>query len=158
VAARGRPNPALVEQVHRALRCANQVLSARLRRSLRRAGLPFSRFAILRLVIVRGPATSKALAETLGVTSANMPALIDRLEADGLVSRTRNTEDRREILIAPTPKGRRTFGRFRSTASEELLQAFDGWSENEIRSLLKSLERFMGPWRAADLTELTVVR
>jgi DNA-binding MarR family transcriptional regulator len=155
---RRKPYPALVEEVQRALRCANQAVTARLGIALRREGLPFSRFIILRLLIFRGPSTSKALANAMGVTSANMPALIDRLEADGLVTRTRNRRDRREILVEATPRGHRTLHRLKETAVNELVKAFHGWTEAELRALLRSLERFSGPRNRGNLVELKVLR
>jgi DNA-binding MarR family transcriptional regulator len=158
VPSRRKPEPALVEQVHRALRCANQALTARLRVSLLRERLPFARFLLLRLLVVRGPTTSKALAGALGVTTANMPGLIDRLQADGLVTRTRNRRDRREILVAATPKGRRKVLRLKDTAMKELVGAFDGWTEAELQALLQALRRFSGPRPAGDLLELKVLR
>jgi DNA-binding MarR family transcriptional regulator len=152
-----KPSPALVEQVPRALRCANQALAARFRRSLAREGLPFSRFVVLRLLVARGPSTSKALAAAMGVTTANMPGLIDRLEADGLVSRAQNRNDRREILVAATPKGRRTFLRWKDTAAGELAGAFVGWTDAELRAFLESLRRFSERSPPGDLVALRVV-
>jgi MarR family transcriptional regulator, organic hydroperoxide resistance regulator len=158
VALRKKPSPALVEQVQRALRCANQAVTARLRIALLREGLPFSRFVVLRLIASRGPTTSKALAGAMGVTTANMPGLIDRLEAEGLVTRTRNREDRREVLVEATPKGRKTLRRLKDTAMEGLVEAFDGWTEAELKAFLTSLERFSRPPREGDLLELKVLR
>jgi DNA-binding MarR family transcriptional regulator len=158
VAPRKKPNPALVEQVQRALRCANQAVTAQLRIALLREGLPFSRFVVLRLIVSRGPTTSKALAGAIGVTTANMPGLIDRLEADGLVTRTRNRKDRREILVEATPKGRKTMLRLKETAVEGLVEAFYGWTEGELKALLTSLERFSRPPHEAELIELKVMR
>ena len=158
VPSRRRPDPALVEQVHRAIRSAHQAFAARLGASLRREGIPFSRFVVLRLLVGRGPTTSKALAGTLGVTTANMPGLVDRLEVDGLVTRTRNPNDRREILVEATPKGRRTCLRLRGTAVRQLVRAFEGWSEADLRALLASLQRLGPPWRPDGPTELPIVR
>jgi DNA-binding MarR family transcriptional regulator len=158
VATRKKPNPVLVEQVQRALRCANQAVTAQLRIALLREGLPFSRFVVLRLIVFRGPTTSRALAGAMGVTTANMPGLIDRLEEDGLVTRTRNRKDRREILIEATPKGRKTMLRLKDTAVEGLVEAFDGWTDTELRALLASLERFVRPPRSGEQVELGVLR
>lgn len=158
VTSRRKLDAALVEQVPRALRSANQALTARLRRSLQREGLPFSRFVVLRILVFRGPTTSKLLADALGVTTANMPGLLDRLESDGLVSRERNTIDRREILVQATPEGRKRFLRLKETAVKELQGAFDGWSNEELRALLESLRRFSGRPRTDDLIELKVIR
>ena len=122
-----------------------------------REGLPFSRFVILRLLVFRGPATSKALAGAMGVTTANMPGLIDRLEADGLVTRTRNRKDRREILVEVTAKGRKVFLRLRDTAVAELMGAFEGWSEEELRAFVEALKRFARQRQLGDLVELKVL-
>ncbi len=122
-----------------------------------REGLSFSRFVILRLLVFRGPATSKALAGSLGVTTANMPGLIDRLETDGLVTRTRNRRDRREILVEATPKGRKIFLRLRDTAVAGLMEAFEGWSERELRAFVEALKRFAGQRQLGELVELKVL-
>jgi DNA-binding MarR family transcriptional regulator len=158
VPARRKPNPALVEQVPRALRCASRALTARLRVSLRKEGLPFSRFVVLRLLVGRGATTSKTLAEAMGVTTANLPGLIDRLEADGLVTRTRNGRDRREILVEATPKGRKTFLRLKDTAVGELGRAFEGWTDKELRTFLDSLNRFSRRRPTEALLQLKVLR
>jgi DNA-binding MarR family transcriptional regulator len=157
VSTRRKPSPALVEQVPRALRCASRSLTTRFRGSLMREGLPFSRFVVLRLLILQGPATSKALSAAMGVTSANMPGLIDHLEKDGLVSRTRNRKDRREILVKATPKGRRRFLRLRDTALDELMAAFDGWTDDELERFLVALKRFAARRDPQGLIELKVL-
>jgi len=97
------------------------------------------------------------LAEAMGVTTANMPGLIDRLETDGLVSRNRSRRDRREILLKASQKGRRRFVRLRDTAFHELNRAFDGWTDEELRDLLESLRRFSEPQTRRDLVELKVL-
>ncbi|HYK93064.1 MAG TPA: MarR family transcriptional regulator [Thermoplasmata archaeon] len=126
--------------------------------SLHRAGLPFSQFIVLRLLVVRGPSTSRALAQAMGVTTAYLPGLIARLEADGQVSRTRSTQDRREILVAPTRKGRGTLLRLKDAAAEELSKAFDGWTIQELRALLSALQRISGGRKTGDLIQLKVLR
>jgi MarR family transcriptional regulator, organic hydroperoxide resistance regulator len=156
--ARALPELALVEQVRRALRSADRALTSRLRIALAREGLPFGRFVVLRLLIARGPTTSKELAAALGVTTANMPALIDRLEADRLVTRTRNRKDRREILVAATARGRDRFRRLRDTAGEELAGAFRGWSVAELRALREALQRVSRCPEAQGLVQLRVLR
>ncbi len=87
----------------------------------------------------------------MGVNSANMPGLMDRLEADGLVTRRRNSQDRREILVQATQKGRKTLLRLKETPVSELVDAFDSWTDAELQALLESLKRFSGPREAEDL-------
>tara|TARA_R110000868_G_scaffold10429_3_gene51199 strand:+ start:9058 stop:9675 length:618 start_codon:yes stop_codon:yes gene_type:complete len=51
--------------------------------------------------------TPANIAEQLGVTRATVTGLLDSLEGAGLVSRTRDLEDRRKVSIRLTPAGRR---------------------------------------------------
>jgi DNA-binding MarR family transcriptional regulator len=130
----------------------------RLRGSLAREGLPFSRFLVLRLLALRGPTTSKALAKAMGVTTANMPGLIDRLEADGLVTRRQNANDRREILVSVTRTGRQTLARLKESAGTEMIAAFEGWTNAELRTLLDALRRITDGRPGGDLIELNMIR
>ncbi|HEY7763686.1 MAG TPA: MarR family transcriptional regulator [Aestuariivirgaceae bacterium] len=47
------------------------------------------------------------LAKATVITRSNMTRLVDRLEADGLLNRNRNCEDRRGAYAVLTPEGRR---------------------------------------------------
>lgn len=49
-----------------------------------------------------GPVTAGHLADATGLSSAAMTALLDRLEAKGLVRRVRATTDRRKVLVEVT--------------------------------------------------------
>ncbi|WP_221326353.1 MarR family winged helix-turn-helix transcriptional regulator [Actinoplanes sp. L3-i22] len=51
-------------------------------------------------------ATPAQLAEAANVTRAAMTSRLDRLESAGLVTRTIDAQDRRRVLIRPTPAGR----------------------------------------------------
>lgn len=46
-----------------------------------------------------GPRTSTELARLTGLTTASTTGLIDRLEAAGFVTRVRDAEDRRKVLV-----------------------------------------------------------
>ena len=50
----------------------------------------------------------KDIGERLFLDSGTLTPLLKRLEAAELVKRTRSTEDERQVLIALTPKGRRS--------------------------------------------------
>ncbi len=74
---------------------------------LRRGGLRYTlpQLQILRL-ISECPHTVSELAELQGVTKATMSATISRLVSRGLISRNYSLDDRRQIVIEPTLKGR----------------------------------------------------
>jgi DNA-binding MarR family transcriptional regulator len=74
-----------------------------------RSGLTFADYLVLG-VVRRSPgqrSAPTAIATTLGRTTGGMTLTLDRLEAAGLVRRTRHADDGRRVVIVLTPKGRR---------------------------------------------------
>ena len=63
------------------------------------------------------------LAEMLQVQHHSAVELINRLEARGYVSRERSLEDRREVLLALTPKGEKVLAELALHHHEELQEA-----------------------------------
>ena len=61
-----------------------------------------------------GPQPAGAIAAATGLTPAAVTALVDRLEARGLLTRKRSDEDRRKVIIEATEKaaemGERYYG------------------------------------------------
>src|SRR3954451_20489676 len=53
-----------------------------------------------------GPQPAGAIAQATALTPAAVTSLIDRLEARGLVARTRSAEDRRKVIVEMTDKAR----------------------------------------------------
>jgi DNA-binding MarR family transcriptional regulator len=51
-------------------------------------------------------ATAGQLAKAADLTPGTMTALLDQLERDGMVQRTRSTDDRRVVYVSLTPAGR----------------------------------------------------
>jgi DNA-binding MarR family transcriptional regulator len=52
----------------------------------------------------QGSSTPSELAQELGVTSSAATFIVDRLTAQGHVSRERHPDDRRKTVVAPTPE------------------------------------------------------
>jgi DNA-binding MarR family transcriptional regulator len=67
-----------------------------------RAGLNATGMQCLNLLVMDGPMTPGALAEQAGISAGGaITAVVDRLEAEGLVTRTRDSSDRRRVLLTP---------------------------------------------------------
>ena len=67
--------------------------------------LSFARLRLLEQLHCQGPQMMRALADDLGLTPRNMTALVDGLEAEGLVQRVAHPSDRRATLVESTPAG-----------------------------------------------------
>lgn len=89
---------------------AAQGVRALLQRQLAAAGLSEHQFGVLVALFALDPAaaTPADLAHHAGTTRSAMTALLDHLEARGLVVRRRDTRDRRLVYVLLTPAGQAT--------------------------------------------------
>jgi DNA-binding MarR family transcriptional regulator len=71
------------------------------------SGLSPARLSALSVVVFGGPVTLGRLASAEQVTAPTMTRLVAALEADGLISRRDDTEDRRVVWLSATAKGKR---------------------------------------------------
>ena len=74
----------------------------------RDAGLEPQQYLLLLTIRGLGPwqePSIRTLAERLALRHHSTVELIDRLEANGLVKRTRGREDRRQVLVSLQPRG-----------------------------------------------------
>ena len=117
-----RPQPTLlyvIKQVELAVR-------ARLDDILRPAGISALQYTAL-TVLERHPDLSSAqLARNSFVTAQSMADMIVTLQARELIERHRDPEDRRRLVLALTPQGRRLLNRYRpkvAALESEMLSA-----------------------------------
>ena len=85
---------------------ASSVLEGRVEARLGEVGLSLAKLAALRRLSEAGGSLPLGqLADRLSCVKSNVTQLVDRLEADGLVSRTADTADRRSRLAVLTEAG-----------------------------------------------------
>src|SRR6266550_4232138 len=89
----------LLEAAHR--------VEARVESALATVGLSMPKFSVLNeLVDASEPLALSELANRLSCVRSNITQLVDRLEADGLVTRVDDPADRRSVRAALTSRGR----------------------------------------------------
>ncbi|QIM22335.1 MarR family transcriptional regulator [Phycicoccus sp. HDW14] len=91
--------------------------------------------------LVDGPKTAGALATATGLRPAATTALIDRLEARGLVERVRDESDRRRVLVRMTEEGSRETYAMYAPLVDEGTRLFDGVTDAQLRAMGGLLER-----------------
>lgn len=105
-------------------------------------GLTLPQFGVLEALHHLGPLPLGELAEKLLVTGGNVTYVMDRLEEQGLVSRTRCGKDRRVVWACLTQEGRTLIADvFPGHASYicELASVLEPEEQDLLRDLLKKL-------------------
>lgn len=69
-------------------------------------GLTYPQYLVLNVLWESDPRTVGGIAEALALESSTLTPLLKRLETAGLVRRSRNPDNEREVLVALTAKGR----------------------------------------------------
>lgn len=104
-------------------------------------GLSPQRLRILSSIHERGPRIMRELKKELGVTATNVTALVDSLEKDGLVVRTRHPTDRRATVIELSDKVMTELSPRCSEYKEQVAELFSDLSESECKAFVKTLEK-----------------
>jgi DNA-binding MarR family transcriptional regulator len=97
---------------------------------------------ILRAVAAGSGISQQALAALLGMVPSRLVALLDELEAKGLVERRDNAEDRRVYALHLTEKGARMMaelGRIARAHDEAVCAALDVKEREQLAGLLKRI-------------------
>jgi DNA-binding MarR family transcriptional regulator len=102
------------------------------------AGASVPRLRLLYQVHCNGPQKMADLAEALAVTPRNVTALVDGLEADGLVRRIPHSTDRRVTLVELTCNSDHVAAQF-GTYQASVAGLFTAMSDDERRTLLRLL-------------------
>lgn len=123
---------------------AASTLETRVEARLAQVGLSMAKLAALRQLTLAGDSLPLGqLAERLSCVKSNVTQLIDRLEADGLVSRAADPSDRRSRLAVLTDAGRKAFTRgaeIQQDAERELFGAFSPEESAQLEDLLAKLD------------------
>jgi DNA-binding MarR family transcriptional regulator len=111
------------------------------------SGLTLTQLRSLFLIVNKGSTNFRKLAEALGVTPSNVTGIIDRLEEQGLVRRTQNPEDRREVTLQATDEGEALVSDLKEAGMKQMTQILFLLSAEELSSLIRGLSAFI---KAAD--------
>jgi DNA-binding MarR family transcriptional regulator len=79
-----------------------------------------------------GPMTAGRLAEESGLTTGAVTFILDRLEQAGMVTRRRDTEDRRRIWVEIVPDARDRLEDLQQPVAEEMRQVAQRFKADEL--------------------------
>jgi DNA-binding MarR family transcriptional regulator len=127
-------------------------------KSLARAsGLTPVQMRVLSLIAAEGQATPKTLAAQMRVAQATTTALIDRLQAKGLVARTRSDLDRRQMILTLTPAGTTLAAAAPDPLQDQFVSKFESLEDWEQAMIVAALERVALMLNAATLDAAPVL-
>jgi DNA-binding MarR family transcriptional regulator len=90
--------------------------------------------------LVERPRPAREIASATGLTRAAVTTLVDRLEARGLVQRTPDTLDRRQVLVSMTPRARRLTAQHYAPIASEGAELLAGLTAEELATIRKFVE------------------
>jgi len=121
----------------------SSVLESRVEAKLSEIGLSLAKLAALHHLSEAGESLPLGqLAERLSCVKSNVTQLVDRLEADGLVSRATDPNDRRSRLAVLTDVGREAYAKGRKIqidTEEALFGALTAQESATLHTLLAKL-------------------
>ena len=88
-----------------------------------------------------GPLPPSQIAKYIMVKSSTVTGIIDRLEQKGLVTRVRNSPDRRVITIEMTEAGKKLAANAPPPIQQKIIDGLKRLPENEIEEIIRGLTK-----------------
>jgi DNA-binding MarR family transcriptional regulator len=103
-------------------------------------GLNRTDFRAIDVLDQEGPLSAGALAKAVGLSTAAVTTVIDRLEERGFAVRRSDPDDRRRVLVELTPKPGELAGRFYGPLAATAQELYSRFTDEELELLLRFLE------------------
>ena len=118
-----------------ALRMASHGMRTMTDRWLERHDLSEGRLGVLWMLRFRESMTLGDLAESLDVSPRNITGLVDHLEADGLIERFADPEDRRATRVRLTPAAKQKMAAVKKQMADQNNGLVAGFTNDELKEL-----------------------
>ncbi len=112
-----------------------------------RLNLPFGSTRALLAIEGFNARTPGRVAEVLGINRTTVTGLLDRLEAEGLITRAINPHDRRSLVLHVTEQGRTLLQQIESYRHEQLALALATMDDHSLAALETGLQALMAAVR-----------
>ena len=146
--------PLLDEQLCYAVYSAGMAIQRVYKPLLDELGITYPQYLVLNVLWREDGQTVGGIADQLALESSTLTPLLKRLEASGLVRRSRNPDNERQVVVALTAEGRAI--RPRAVCLAEALLAASGHSpkdfvrlNRELKGLRDQIYNHIGGWNLA---------
>jgi DNA-binding MarR family transcriptional regulator len=106
-------------------------------------GVTYEQWGVLVMILKNRGDTAAVLSRGMECDTGSMTRMLDRLEAKGLVVRTRSTDDRRRVQLELTEAGRDKAERLVKAISDVLNRHLAGFSAEELELFKGFLRRML---------------
>ncbi len=110
-------------------------------KNLLRADLTPAELRILRVLREHGSSPMHRFGPVTMLSQPTITGIVDKLEERGLVERVRSSEDRREVLIAITPKGKDAASKGEDVHRRFVEKSLEVFRTEEVESMVLLLKR-----------------
>ncbi|MDK2966150.1 MarR family transcriptional regulator [Lacrimispora sp.] len=98
-------------------------------------------FILFYISMRKGGIIPSEISNEMGITSARIAAVLNSLEAKGLITRRIDTEDRRRILVDLTEAGREYVNEHRNTIMKITINMLQYLGEEDSTELIRIMKR-----------------
>lgn len=142
------------QELLRAIRRIIQCIDIRSHQLMRRFGLTGPQLVVLQEISASEEPSAGELAHSISLSQATVAVILSRLESRGLVSRSRDPQDRRRVLVHATAAGRKLLRQAPPLLQESFLEEYQRLEEWEQTWILSSFQRVVS---MMDATEVEAV-
>lgn len=134
---------AIDESIGYLIKRVKSVFATAIEREIVGSDVTYDQWGVL-LMIRRGHGeTAAVLSRGLDCDTGSMTRMLDRLEAKGLITRTRSTDDRRRVQIDLTPEGSQMAERLVAAMVKVLNHSLRGFRADELDQFKGFLRRIL---------------
>lgn len=143
--------PDYEDEVLRSLRRIIRAVDLYSRRLISEHGLSGPQLLCLRQLDARGALPTGRLAEAMSLSAATVCGILDRLEARGLLTRERQAEDKRRVVVDLSPAGRALVRGAPPPLQESFLSKLRGLPLGQQAQINRTLKKLVEMMAAEDL-------
>ena len=138
-----KQNFRLTESIGFLIAKARNIMTVEMDAVLKHLDISSQQMGILMSLSLGVAATPFELSKLLGIDTGLMTRMLDKLEAKGLLQRSRSLEDRRVVDLTLTEKGEEVAGQIPEVAPDVLNAHLKKFSKVEFEELRRLLRKFL---------------
>lgn len=131
----------LVAEIIDNLRRVFQVVNEQSKRAEKETGLTGPQLWAIKTIAQEAPIMVSEIARNMYLHPATVVGILDRLEKQGLVARTRSTEDRRVVRVELTGQGRALVKKAPEVAQGLLVAGLEKLGSGKLKNISQALDQ-----------------